>query len=999
MNGLLHQVIGPALISAVLVSGMVRVALGGEADADGQRTAWTSGRVTGSPDPPPPYRTAPRFPKLRFERPLLVRSDPAGHRLWVGEQAGRVFSFPDEREIDAADLFVDLAARFDDLVPHPTATRIGAFYGLAFHPQYPDVPYCWMTYTLVGDPQQRHPEDGTRLSRFRVRFDAAGRPVCDVRSERVLLTWLEGGHNGGCLEFGPDGMLYVSTGDGEVPNPPDPRDAGQDVTNLLSTILRIDVSVDDAAPWYRVPPDNPFVDLPQARPEIWAYGFRNPWKMTFAPDGDLWCGDVGWELYEMVYRVHRGGNYGWSIMEGPQPVRPQADRGPTPIRPPAIALPHSDAASVTGGYVYRGQRLPELRAQYVFGDYETRRIWAATPDGDRLTRLRDLVPPTVRLVALGEDRDGELLLLDYDDGRIFELVPNEASSADSPFPRRLSETGVFRETATLQPAPGVAAFTIAAPMWHDGAMAERYVAVPGAEPVQVLPRQTRRSVGLLREWMVFPRDSVLTRTVSLRDDDGRSVRLETQLLHFDGTNWVGYSYAWNTQQSDADLVPAAGQQLSLDAYGPFADRRTWNIPARAECVRCHNHWAGGALAFTLPQLGCRTSDGAANQLQVLQDRGWLTGAIPDASAGDLPPQFAPLCNPYDSGAELERRARSYLAVNCAHCHQNGAGGTATIDLRHTIQRTEMNCFGVRPVQGHFTLRDPAIIAPGDPSRSVLLYRIACAGRGRMPHIGSSVVDAAGVRLIRDWIRETDPPPERPSPAANPLDALTESTAVPEIMTDASRALRLLELLDAGEISDEQRDALLTRVRDAPEEIATLFTRFQPVEFRQRPAAAPDRAAMLAASGDSTRGADLFGSPQLQCRNCHRVGGTGGQVGPELDDVGRRLSRAEILDSLLTPSQLIDPRYRAWTAVKTDGTVVTGLLQARTERSVVLRTPKQDDVTVPRGELEELIPQTVSLMPDRLLSGLSTDDVADLLQYLADLRAAPPSDPAPVRAPR
>lgn len=185
---------------------------------------------------------------------------------------------------------------------------------------------------------------------------------------------MEGGHNGACLEFGPDGFLYVSAGDGEAPNPPDPRDAGQDVSNILSTVLRIDVMPHGNDPLYKVPADNPFVALTNARPEIWAYGFRNPWKMTFAPDGELWLGDVGWELDEMVYRIRKGGNYGWSIMEGPQPVRPNARRGPTEILPAAIALPHTDAASVTGGYVYRGQRFPDLVGTYIFGDYETRRI-------------------------------------------------------------------------------------------------------------------------------------------------------------------------------------------------------------------------------------------------------------------------------------------------------------------------------------------------------------------------------------------------------------------------------------------------------------------------------------------------------------------------------------------------------------------------------------------------------------------------------------------------
>src|SRR5262249_4763972 len=152
----------------------------------------------------------------------------------------------------------------------------------------------------------------------------------------------------------------------------------QDISDLLSSILRIDVNHEADGKPYAVPPDNPFLKTPGARPEVWAYGFRNPWRMSFDRDtGDLWVGDVGWELWEMVYHVQKGGNYGWSVMEGPQAVRPDSRRGPTPILPPALAFPHTEAASITGGYVYHGKRLPELQGVYVCGDWVTRKLWGA----------------------------------------------------------------------------------------------------------------------------------------------------------------------------------------------------------------------------------------------------------------------------------------------------------------------------------------------------------------------------------------------------------------------------------------------------------------------------------------------------------------------------------------------------------------------------------------------------------------------------------------------
>ena len=724
------------------------------------RTAWTTSRIIGSPEPAPPLQTAQKFSALKFDRPLLIRMDSAEQRLWVVEQGGAVYSFPDDPNVAEASMFVDFQKSFSQLTPHPDAGGFGFAYGLAFHPQYPKVPVCWMTYTLNSAKENHHLEDGTRLSRFNVMFDDAGVPHCDVASERVLLTWLEGGHNGACLEFGPDGYLYVSAGDGEVPNPPDPRDAGQDVSNLLSTVLRIDVMPQGDDPLYKVPADNPFVALKNARPEIWAYGFRNPWKMTFAPDGELWLGDVGWELYEMVHRVRKGGNYGWSIMEGPQTVRPNARRGPTEILPAAIALPHTDAASVTGGYVYRGQRFPELLGTYIFGDYETRRIWSARFEGERFTSLTDLVRPSLRLVAFGEDTANELLMLSYEDGTIHELQRGKPAESVHPFPVRLSDTGLFDDLKSLKPATGVVRFEINAPVWNDGAKAERLLAVPGEDKIEVLKDGTRRANWMWRETMLFPKDSVLARTVSLPDDAARDVRLETQLLHYDGIDWNGYSYAWSPDQGDAELVPAAGRELELAEYGDFrtAATATWRIQSRTECQRCHNHWVGGPLAFTPPQLNrsVATSSGSMlNQLHALRDGGWLTGEIPDDPQSSVS-QAAVLTDPGDESADTALRARSWLAANCSYCHQQHAGGTATIDLRHTNEPSDMRLIGISPVQGTFDLNAAMLISPGNPTESVLLYRISTAGRGHMPHIGSATPDPGGISVVRDWIQSLEP---------------------------------------------------------------------------------------------------------------------------------------------------------------------------------------------------------------------------------------------------
>src|SRR5581483_5797750 len=243
------------------------------------------------------------------------------------------------------------------------------------------------------------------------RFQAKGNPPrADLASEKVIIEWPSGGHNAGCLKFGPDGYLYIGTGDGS--GIADERDTGQDISDVLSSILRIDVDHPDPGKTYGIPKDNPFVNTPGARPEIWAYGLRQPWKFSFdRQSGDLWCGEVGQDLWEMVYRIKKGGNYGWSVMEGNHPFRPERKKGPTPFLPPVIEHPHSEFRSLTGGYLYRGQRVPELTGAYIYGDFDTGRIWGLRYDGKKVTWHKELTKTQLRLVSFGEDEAGEVYFL------------------------------------------------------------------------------------------------------------------------------------------------------------------------------------------------------------------------------------------------------------------------------------------------------------------------------------------------------------------------------------------------------------------------------------------------------------------------------------------------------------------------------------------------------------------------------------------------------------
>ena len=165
---------------------------------------------------------------------------------------------------------------------------------------------------------------------------------------------------------------------------------------------------------YAIPQDNPFLKTPKAMPEIWAFGFRNPWKISMdVKTGNLWCGDVGWELWEMIHLVEKGSNHGWSVTEATQSVKPELLSPLAPITPPAIAHPHTEAASITGGYVYHGKALPELDGAYIYGDYETGKIWALWHDGTKITRHEEIADTPYAVVTFAQGEDGELYFAHY----------------------------------------------------------------------------------------------------------------------------------------------------------------------------------------------------------------------------------------------------------------------------------------------------------------------------------------------------------------------------------------------------------------------------------------------------------------------------------------------------------------------------------------------------------------------------------------------------------
>ena len=370
----------------------------------------------GEPPPaaPPPIGVQPVFTQLAFEQPLAMMQAPSDSTRWfVVEKAGIVWEFPNDADValDDASVFADISASVDS-----SPTEAGLL-GMAFHPDFETNGEVFLSYTRQSGGLQ------SVVSRFMVDVTTG---VLDESSEEILLTvpQFAGNHNGGGLAFGPDGFLYAGFGDGGGSGA---QQNGQDTTNVLATIVRVDV--DGAAP-YAIPADNPFAGNTEctqgvgtlACPEIFAWGFRNPWRFSFdRQTGELWVGDVGQNSWEEVDRVEISENYGWSQREGAHCFDPPTNCSTDNVDP-ITEYGHDVGNSITGGYVYRGSDIPDLQGFYVFGDFVSGRIWAVAADSEQGTDPDELVDTSLQISSFAESNEGELYLLDFSAGTIHQIV-------------------------------------------------------------------------------------------------------------------------------------------------------------------------------------------------------------------------------------------------------------------------------------------------------------------------------------------------------------------------------------------------------------------------------------------------------------------------------------------------------------------------------------------------------------------------------------------------
>jgi glucose/arabinose dehydrogenase len=367
-------------------------------------------------DSPLPLEPAVAFPNLEWTgwekeakgklvqlRPiLLTHAGDGSNRAFVPTQLGVVHVFPNDQNATKTKVFLDIQKK----VRYSDNENEEGFLGFCFHPKFKENGEFFALY----NPKRLT----TVISRFRLSKDDPDRADPASEEELFRITRPYWNHAGGTITFGPDGYLYVVLGDGGLAN--DPHENGQNLSSLLGKVLRLDVDHKGEGTAYAIPKDNPFVGRKDARPEIWCYGLRNPWRIAFdRKTGKLWCGDVGQNLWEEIDLLTQGGNYGWNRREGLHPFGSKGSGPRAEFIEPIWEYHHDVGKSITGGCVYRGSRLPELDGHYMYADYVTNKLWALKYDEakKRVVANHPIPDKGVPVMSFGEDEQGDVYFMSY----------------------------------------------------------------------------------------------------------------------------------------------------------------------------------------------------------------------------------------------------------------------------------------------------------------------------------------------------------------------------------------------------------------------------------------------------------------------------------------------------------------------------------------------------------------------------------------------------------
>ncbi|MDB6038590.1 MAG: hypothetical protein JWM99_2431, partial [Verrucomicrobiales bacterium] len=402
----------------------------------------------------------------------------------------------------------------------------------------------------------------------------------------------------------------------------------------------------------------------------------------------------------------------------------------------------------------------------------------------------------------------------------------------------------------------------------------------------------------------------------------------------------------------------------------------WRFVARAECLRCHNAWAGETLSFNWLQL---SGAGEGSELQRLENLGLLGVKNP-------PKPSVHLTNPYDEKAGLNDRARAWLQVNCATCHRNGAGGGVPSWFNYELSIEETRTVNAQPTRGDFGIKNARVVAPGDPFTSTLFYRINTEGSGHMPHIGSRLADADGVALMRDWIA-TIPSKETESQKLAELTTALARKDFDQLLSTMNGALFLLDSISTKAPANDQQKVIALAASHTNGLVRDLFQRLLPPERRRQTLGATiNPQTILALKGNATRGQELFVGAS-QCARCHVSAGAGRAFGPDLTAIGTKYNRVQLLEQILYPSKNIAPEYKVTALTLRDESELSGFILKRDSAEIVIRDESLAERRIKLTAIKEARESALSAMPEGLLAAMTAQEAADLLEYLASNKTA------------
>ncbi|MDX1952881.1 MAG: PQQ-dependent sugar dehydrogenase, partial [Verrucomicrobiota bacterium] len=458
-------------------------------------------------------------------------------------------------------------------------------------------------------------------------------------------------------------------------------------------------------------------------------------------------GDVGQHGREEINLVVKGGNYGWGYFEGalngPKKNPPSGVLFRQPIQQYGTGYATNQGFAVIGGAVYRGDSFPELREAYIYADYVTGNIWATFPTRTGFTPARWLTA-NAGIAGFGIDpASGELLMADHEEGLILKLVSGGVNPGNL-LPAKLSETGIFANLSQLTPNSGIIPFEVNLPFWSDHAIKSRWFSVPHIHD--------KLGFSETNHWN-FPAGTVWVKHFDLemrRGDPSSKKRLETRVIVRNQQGIYGVTYKWNQEQTDAFLVAEEGADETYSIQeGSTSRSQTWRYPSRNECLTCHTAQAGYALGFNAHQLNrnITVNSTTLNQLQLLSQMGYMDKPIPNTH---LLPRLA---RPDDQNVSIHYRVKSYLAANCAYCHQRDESNRGFWDARLSTKLSDSAIINgaLRDSLGN---QDNRVIKPNSLDHSILFQRISKFGPApHMPPLGTSVIDETAVELLRQWITQ------------------------------------------------------------------------------------------------------------------------------------------------------------------------------------------------------------------------------------------------------